>query len=412
MNYQAKIMCLLKEKMYSLGVLVLIIATAGFVTPNKTLAKPSDGLDDQPALQAQIDALASKGGGVIGLKQGTYDLSRPLYLRDSVELTGMGATTILTNELFNQNPGWFGTTVFAGNLAPASFVSNGGLGHDGHLYEQAGQKKISIPNCKIDDLANLASTVVWLASTDSIKGRGDFSRPIYNEMNLVARVDGCVLYLADVITIPANVSAKIYWSSGTTRVHKKLEPNHPIRNATLSNIQLRSAAGQALISSGCYTCSFSKITMGRTRRLLGVQGARNSIYREISGEFYERGIEVTMFANGNFVKTISGRYVPKSDYKPRPAIRFGEYPRNNLIEDVTLNLIDDAGLLRIRFEHSESNHLKNIKMYLQQNVLRKNIDRLLQSMEELPSNTTISDFSLCAHDLLSGKNNCISGDYK
>ena len=214
------------------------------------------------------------------------------------------------------------------------------------------------------------------------------------------------------MTIPTNVSAKIYWSKGKTRVHKGLEINRPIQNAKLSKVQLRSAEGQALISSGCYACSFSDIVIGRSRRLLGVQGSRNSIYENISGEFYERGIEVTMFANGNTIRAVDGRYLPLSNYEPRPAIRVGEYARNNLIEDVTLKLIDDARLLRIRFNHSSSNQLQNINMHLDQTDFSRNADRLLKSMDDLPRKTTIDNFRVCVNKRLLKKNNCLGHNLK
>jgi hypothetical protein len=348
---------------------------SGQRVPLVSAAIANDKGDDSATIQSEIDRVAAAGGGILQLERGTYDLSRPLYLRSFVTVAGRGAETVLTNERFSSLSNWGGTTIFAGNLSPASFVYNNGKGYSGVSMRIDGPRKISLTSCTPDqNYSALVGQPVWLASEASMVGAGEFDRPVENEMNLVTGVEGCSIMLADPITIKPATPARFFWSDGSLAVHKGLEANVAIRGAVLRDLQVRSLKGQTLISSGCYACVFENITMGKARRLLVVQGSRNSVYRGIGGKFSERGIEITMFANGNLIENINAEYEPDPEHAPKPAIRFGEYSRNNVLRNIDLRLHTgyDAQT-KIRFDESEGNRLENVRISVDAGSNRSNI---------------------------------------
>ncbi|MBO0749096.1 MAG: hypothetical protein J2O44_01515, partial [Porphyrobacter sp.] len=102
--------------------------------------------DDGPAIQAQIDAAAKQGGGVVQLAARTYRIARPLYLRDGVTLAGAGPATTITNVGLNSRDDWAGAVVYAGNLVPLAFTVDS-YGFPGHAARRVGDKLLELPGC-------------------------------------------------------------------------------------------------------------------------------------------------------------------------------------------------------------------------------------------------------------------------
>lgn len=335
---------------------------------------PDDGIDDRAGLQARIDEVAGAGGGVVQLESGTYDLAGPIFLRTNVTLAGRGPTTILYNARTNISSDWLGTVVFAGNLAPGNYSETDERGYPGLPAVQASETSVTIPNCDQRQLGPLVGEVVWLASAGGFSGTRGFFRTEYGKMNAVSSVNGCTIGLADTIGIPADQQLRLHWSDGSKRYPTGLgQPNRAIRDAGVTDVQLVSAEGQGMLVTGCYHCSFSNLTMGRTRRLFSVQGTRRSTYRNITGVFTERGIELAMFASDNTVENVQGTFCGEGRHEIRPAIRFGEYARDNLVQNVTMNLGPHyAKRVKIRFDESAGNKLKNVRL-----LVSKDDDRQL-----------------------------------
>lgn len=84
-------------------------ATGSTATAITRVAAPTTTTDSARSIQTAIDSASRRGGGVIQLAAGTYQLSRPLVLRTGVALKGLGATTRLkAGTQFLRNLGPFG----------------------------------------------------------------------------------------------------------------------------------------------------------------------------------------------------------------------------------------------------------------------------------------------------------------
>ena len=376
---------------------------------------PDDGKDDRAALQAEIDEISANGGGILQLEKGKYDLAMPLYLRSGVQIVGRGNDTVLSSKTFNKRGSWFGTTVFAGNLTPASFADASGQGYAGRPIRRLSSREVEIDSCPEDEVAELPGKVVWLSSEETIPGRMDRPKPVYGEFTLVAAVQGCRVQIADAIDAPAGQPLLIHWSDGSRAVPAPGdgEPNAPIKDAGLRDLQLESGFdGQALLSSGCYRCSFINLHVGNSRRLLMVQGMRHTRYQGITGTFRERGIEIVMYAKDNIVDGVDASFLPSPDHEVRPAIRFGEYARDNVIRNVTLRLGEPyVGRDKIRFDPSVGNRLEDIKLIVPRDDDRpryvyKGPDFRRAEADMLPPDTALVGVQLC----LGGDTKCVSID--
>ena len=326
-------------------------------------AIPNDGNDDLAALQQQIDETARRGGGVVQLEEGRYHVSKPLYLRTGVELRGRGPGTVITNEGLNNASSWLGITVLAGSLNPGSYVSNGGRGHTGIPVTISGERTVTFEDCRPGLPSPEEGTVVWLASEDGIIAGGDNLRPAAGEVSRVESEEGCDIVLADPIGVPDDMEIRLYWDRGGVAVFDGLGENAPIADAAIRDLQIRSTRSQALISSGCYSCEFTGLTIGRSRRFIVVQGMRHTVYRNIRGSFTERGIEVTMLAKDNLVEDARGTFDPDPGMAARPAIRFGEFATGNTLRDIELDLGDKFGRqIYVRFDEAGENTLQDVTL--------------------------------------------------
>jgi hypothetical protein len=387
-------MCIFFPKVCSLAFSLVLSACHSAL-----VALPDDGMDDVVELQAAIDEVAASGGGTLRLECGTYELSAPLYLRDSVTLQGCGAKTVLTNEGWNERSDWQGVTVFAGNLAPASFAHNDGRGYRGVPVERLSPTKLRFSECTLQPEAG---TVVWLTSAEGEIGQGGFLRPVHGEVTLVEAVEeGCLVTLADAVSVPESVVLRLHSAHPPLASMNGIEPNQPIKNAALRSIQIRSANSQAVISSGCYGCEFIDITIGRSRRLIAIQGMRNSTYRNVSGVFGERGVEFAMLAVGNLVENVSARFEPRDSYPLRPSLRFGENAHGNVLRDIRIDLRADEGKpWLLRFDESHENHLENIHFIVSPQSAPQDMVYRAAGTErgvrgKLPPNTSLVSVELC-----------------
>ena len=68
-----------------------------------------------------------------------------------------------------------------------------------------------------------------------------------------------------------------------------------------------------------------------------LEGARHTVYDGIRGEFREREIEGAMYASDNIVSNVVAEFTVV-EFEARPAIRFGEQARRNIIRNVQLDL--------------------------------------------------------------------------
>ncbi|MEO5984587.1 MAG: glycosyl hydrolase family 28-related protein, partial [Ferruginibacter sp.] len=70
------------------------------VTASPYKAVPNDNINDQPAIQAAVNAAGAAGGGIVYLPAGTYRLDKPLYIKYSnVIVRGQGSTGSTTTIL-------------------------------------------------------------------------------------------------------------------------------------------------------------------------------------------------------------------------------------------------------------------------------------------------------------------------
>jgi hypothetical protein len=354
--------------------------------------------DDAAQIQAAINAMARQGGGVVQLEPRTYKVARPLYLRDGVTLAGAGPATTITNLGLNSKADWGGAVVFAGNLVPLAFTTDG-YGFPGHPAQRVGARAIDLGNC--GGLVPSPGSVVWLSTSTVERGNQGMPLSRYAELNLVDRVDGCRVELADPVTAPTGEPIAIHWNEGHPPSWSGA-PEIPIRQAGVRDLTLASAAGQALTVSGCYRCTFTNIVLQRSRMLFAIEGTRGSLFENISGNFTERGIELAELATENTVRRIRGTYVSGAPLMSRPAIRFGEYAFGNTLDDIVLDLRDGyVQTIKIRFDGSEANHLSNIKLLIAEpqraDTLR--IYRAPGAAHErgdvLPKNTTLEEVLAC-----------------
>ena len=378
--------------------LLALLALAG-CTANAATLPPQPGKDNQPALQAAIDRLSAAGGGTLQLERGVYDVSRPIYLRDNVTVAGRGRETVISSRRLNKRQHWSGTTIYAGNLTPGNFSDDRNEGYPGRPARRTGERELTLDNCSPDDVPE-TNQFVWLASNDHVRGLGDRVRPEYGEVTLATRIEGCRIELADPIEIPS-LQFLIHWSDGSRSLPAPGAPNLPIKNATLRDLALESGQSNALLPSGCYRCTFENLHITGTRRLIGLQGQRNTVFRNITGTFRERGIEVVMYARDVLVDGVNAELRDPVPGGVRPAIRFGEYARDNTIRNVTLRLGEGyVGRDKLRFGISGQNRLENIVMIVPRpdrvplyrfswEKVRPTHDRLL------PEGTVLRDVRLC-----------------
>lgn len=324
-------------------------------------AKPSSGGDDTAALQKLIDTAAHDGGGIVNLAAGTYRVSSPLYLRDGVTLRGAGPETKITNVGLNKGEQWNGVVLFAGNIGPVSYSGAIGIGYPGHPSARIDARTLDIEGCTPAALPKVGQ-VVWTSSEALEKGNRGVPLPEYGEMNAVTAVADCRISLAEPISAPAKMPIALHWSDGST-VRPLGVANVPIRDAGVEKLTLESDRSQAFVVSGCYKCRFTDLVIAKSLRLFPVQGTRGSLFENISGTFTQRGIEFAMYGTGNTIRNIRGTYRFEPGIKPRPAIRFGEYARDNTIEGVVMDLRDRySEKMKIRFDGSGGNKLRDIKI--------------------------------------------------
>ena len=79
------------------GTGIVSIPTPAYTVYNVTSAPfnaiPNDAIDDQPAIQAAIDAAGVAGSGIVFIPAGTYYLNKPLYIKyNNVIVRGQGST--------------------------------------------------------------------------------------------------------------------------------------------------------------------------------------------------------------------------------------------------------------------------------------------------------------------------------
>ena len=382
-------------------VVSLAVAVQGCSIAVAQEAVPNDSKDDRPALQAQIDQVSRQGGGIIQLERGTYDLGKALFLRSGVTLKGRGPETVLTNARFNPIETFHGTTIFAGNMTPASYWASEGRGYGGMPVQARGDRTVVGEACDEARFASMQGDVVWISSEAGIKAANGQPKPEWGALNFAKAVRGCQVELADPIGIPENQRIFIHHADGSKQLPGlRGEPNRMIHDAGLSDMTIVSARAQAVLSSGCYRCTFSNLVMGRTRRLVPLEGARWVEYRNISGTFTERGIEIVMFTRDNIVDGINATYASGSGRVPRPGIRFGEFARGNRVSNVTLDLGPDyVGKPKIRFDASANNTLTNVEVRVPRADRRPVIDvtgtegtQRVRIREE----TTLDDVRVCA----------------
>lgn len=374
-------------------------STAAGVVPAPAEPTPDDGLDDAPALQHAIDALWRQGGGTLRLPAGEFDLAASLRLRSGVTLEGVGRDTHLNGRRLNARKGWGGVVVFAGNMGPVNYSDvNGGYG--GRSTVRAGRDALEIPDCE-ERPAPAVGTVIWTSGDPAASGRRGAPHSPHDEMNLIVSADGCTLRLSLPITAPAEEGLAMHASDGSALGPDRL-PQSPIKDAVLRDLSLGSENSQALIVSGCFRCVVERVHIRRSRRLLPVQGSRGSRFENISGEFTERGIEFAAFATENTVKNVTGAYVPVEGLTPRPAIRFGEYARNNSLSEVRLMLGPAyRGRTKIRFDESMKNRLETIQLLVPgaddpaRAVVYRGPGADRASRVDRPPETTLVDVSLC-----------------
>ncbi|HEV2746389.1 MAG TPA: hypothetical protein VGW34_03715 [Allosphingosinicella sp.] len=352
-------------KKLSFGLLALAGGFASVACTPAAAYKPDDGRDDRGQLQAAIDRLSAAGGGTLQLERGTYDIALPLYLRSAVHIAGRGRDTIITNRRFNNETSWFGTIIFAGNLTPGSYSDDMGEGYPGRPVRRLAADEVELERCAQKEVATLPGRVVWLSSREATPGRMGRRKPVHGEFTAATGVSGCRIRLQDRIDIPPEQGLLLHWSDGSRAlpVADHSQPNAPIRDAGLRNIQIESAAGQAMIGSGCYRCSFVNVHFGKTRRLIPVQGMRHTRFQGITGFFTERGIELAMFAKDNIVEDVDAELRGRSQRGVAPPIRFGEYARDNVLRNINLRLGEAyVGRDKIRFDASAGNRLENIRL--------------------------------------------------
>lgn len=365
---------------------------------SETLA-PSEKNDNAAALQSAIDKAAAKGGGLVQLEEGIYKISKPILMRSGVELAGRGSRTIITNEGMNNSSTWAGVTIFAGNLSPGSFVYNGGTGYVGAPLRVLSGMHAQLMDCSRQ--LPKPGTVVWLASEKGKVGAGGFLRPEHGEITKVATSGDCSVTFADPTRIPASVPTRLYWADGSVATFEGLEANAPIADAQLHDVQLRSTASQALLSSGCYNCTFNNIEIGRSRRFAMMQAMRHSTVSNFTGSFTERGIEITMFAQDNVMKGMTGRFKPQGWNGARPMIRFGEFARHNSLSHISLDLGEAfKGSMLIRFDESSNNTLANIEFFANEPntamlYATKDLTTQRARPKLLPPGTTMHNIKVC-----------------
>lgn len=81
-------------------------------------AIPNDAIDDQPAIQAAIDAAGTAGSGIVFIPAGTYYLNKPLYLKyNNVILRGAGPTSTILDFRYSMYS-MFKADIDAGAVGP------------------------------------------------------------------------------------------------------------------------------------------------------------------------------------------------------------------------------------------------------------------------------------------------------
>jgi len=375
-------------------------------------AKPSENGDDTAALQKLIDTASHDGGGVVQLAAGTYRVAKPLYLRSGVTLRGAGPDTKITNVGLNKGLQWGGVVLFAGNIGPASYSGAIGIGYPGHPARRVDAQTLELEGCNPATLPKVGQ-IVWTSSEALENGNRGVPLPEYGEMNAVSAVSDCRVALADPVSAPAGMPLELHWSDGST-VRPLGDPNLPIRDAGVERLTLESDRSQAIVVSGCYHCRFTDLVIAKSLRLFPVQGTRGSLFENISGTFTQRGIEFAMYGTGNTIRNIRGTYRFEPGVKPRPAIRFGEYARDNIIEDVVLDLRDRySEKVKIRFDGSGGNKLRDIQILVadrpdQHDAVMYRAANSQAVTDRRPEGTVIERVRMCRNE--DDENGCVARD--
>lgn len=331
--------------------------------PGPAVAVPDDEKDDAAGLQAQIDAAAARGGGVVTLKAGRYDTGKPLILRSHVTLAGDPAGTTISNAKLVSADQWGGTVMFAGNMNPGSYEDNGGIGYAGRPVTLVGSTELKLSDCQ--DAKPPVGAFIWIGTVAGAAETGGNFRPDAGEVTLVSATGECSVSTADALRLPSDQPLKLYWADGSRHIPAGSPvANVPIVEGGLRDLQFESEHGQAIVESGCYHCRFENIRILGSRRLIMLEGARGTVYDHVSGVFSERGIEFAMYATDNVVSNVDAEYRGKVMLNPRPAIRFGESARRNMVEAVTLRLGSAYVGKRdkIRLDESADNTLSNVSL--------------------------------------------------
>jgi hypothetical protein len=148
-------------------------------------AKGDGVTDDEPALQAALDYVASKGGGVVYLPAGTYGIARPIVLRSNVHLNGDGyGKSIVRSKVHSLGKYVDGTGIWAAiALLAADHASVSGLTVDlasaathangiamlplGGAFEGTPSSHCTISNVEVLGGGNYHAYMIW-----NFRGRG------------------------------------------------------------------------------------------------------------------------------------------------------------------------------------------------------------------------------------------------
>ncbi len=149
-------------------------------------AVPNTTTDDTSPIQGAINAAASAGGGVVALPAGTFLINGHLTLKNNVELTGVGPTTVLkAGPKFLDSTGLDGgypiiTTAGASNVTIANLTA-----------DQSGD----VLNGNADPNGRLAAYLVDVRNSHNIVVNGIYTRnPFTYSIAVVRSNDFCVAH--------------------------------------------------------------------------------------------------------------------------------------------------------------------------------------------------------------------------
>lgn len=350
-------------------------SAAGTLHASNFGAIPNDGINDSDAIQQAIDNLSQAGGGTVRLAAGEYTLETPVYMKSDVILRGAGINTIL-NKLPSNKLAWGDTAVIMGNVTPIHLFYNEGKGFQEIEAEVLDSRTIRL-SVNLNDTSPYGlkrGDIAWVAEEGGFKhvsvGEKKIERPNYVVLGVVKKIDNTDIIFEDSMRLPEGTKKVIFNYVNKQKRDINRKNISAIKNATVTQLTVQAQDESAMLMGGCYKCRVLDVNIERSVRLLSVQATRFSLFKNVTGNFTHKGIELSIMATDNVISNVQAKSImpvmleDRRENLVRPVLRLGESVARNKVVNAKFDLDDRYANMRlIRFDNSKLNYIKNIEIH-------------------------------------------------